>query len=176
VDRPVAVHRLASAAQDDSVPGPQSECSGIRSYIGTAFINDAQDTDRYAHAAHDEAIGLGAAVYHVAHGIIQNGYLINRIGNRSKTAFVQLQPVEHRGREACLCPRFHIQRVRRNDALAFLPQRRRRCLQRGCLGRVGRQRKHPGRRARLRRHLGDQLVRNVVLGSHGETRRESAEK
>ena len=55
VDRGVAGARFGAAAQDRGIARHQRQRAGIGRHVGAAFVDDADDTQRHAHARSDRA-------------------------------------------------------------------------------------------------------------------------
>ena len=60
--------RLAAAAQDRRIGRPQAQRAGIGGHVRTALVNDADHTERHAHALDPQAVGPRPLGQHVPMG------------------------------------------------------------------------------------------------------------
>ena len=80
---------LGAAAQDRGVAGLQAQRAGISGDVGTAFVDDADDADRHAHALEFETIGPRPLCEHGADGIGKRGDVVKALRHAVDALLVQ---------------------------------------------------------------------------------------
>ena len=173
MDRAVGMDRLAPAAQQCGIARTHAERRSIGGHVGPAFVDDADQADRHAHATELEAIGTLAAVDHLAHRIGQAGNRFDAARHCLEPRFVEPQTIEHRARQAAFFARRKILGIGSKNGGAVVAQRLRRHPQGGSLGVAGHGRKHA---LRLAPGLGQPRYQRigierkyVSLGSHARS-------
>jgi hypothetical protein len=166
------VHSLTAAAQDHRIARHQPQRGGIGGHIGAAFIDDADDAERDAHAGQRHAVGAHGPVDFGADRVGQGGDGLDRVGNRGEPILVEAQPVEHRRRQAAFASRLHIARIGIQDRRAAHAQLGRSRAQRLGLFGCRRHRERLRCQACARAHVGDQRIgivqaRRVAEGEGG---------
>ena len=119
----VGSRRFRTAAQQAGIAGHQAERGGIGGHTWPAFIDDADDPQRYADAAELQAIGLVPACNHLAHRITQSRHRRDTAGNARDTAGIKRQPIHQcRRHSGSSCGR-HIGRIGGKQLRAAGPDR-----------------------------------------------------
>ncbi len=95
-DRPVRANGLRAAAQNASVTALQTQTGGVRRHVRPRLVDDADDTQRHAHAAHLDARRPIGEAAHLAHGIGQGGDLLEAGGHVLNALRSQREAVDHR--------------------------------------------------------------------------------
>ena len=94
MDRARRAMRIRAAAQDRGVAGLQAQRAGIGGDIRAAFVDDADDANRRAHALDGHAVRPLPFVEHVADRIVQLGDDFEAFGHRRDALPVERQAVE----------------------------------------------------------------------------------
>ena len=165
VDGAVALLRLAAPAQDHRIARAQAERGRIRRHIGPAFVDDADHAQGHPHSRQLQPVGADLRVDHAAQRIGERGDLLHPGRRAGDPVLVQLQPIEHRCRQAVGRGILHVARIGGDDRRRLVPQRLGRAAQRIGLLRVAclrdRRRGAPRPRAHRRdQHFGG--LRQVV--------------
>ena len=98
---------ILAAAQYAGRTGLYRQGSSVGGYIGTAFINDGNDTHGNTHPVDDDAIGTGYPVSYLTYRVRQVDHLPNSFGHAVDPVSSQCQPVQH-GLRKMILGGFHI--------------------------------------------------------------------
>lgn len=109
--RPVGPQRLASAAQNNGIPGLQAQGGGIAGDGAAALVNKTDDPQGNAHLADMQPVGARPFPDAFAHGIRESRHLFHAAGHVLHTLRRQKQPVQKRGIVAAFPGLFHIKAV-----------------------------------------------------------------
>ena len=71
----VGVQGLAAAAQDHGIARLQAEDGRVDGHVGAGLVDHGDDAQRYAHAAHQQAVGALPLAVHGAYGVGQTGHM-----------------------------------------------------------------------------------------------------
>ena len=99
-DRLVGMDRLGTAAQNGGIAGLQAQPGGVRRDVGARFVDDADDTERHAHAPHLDAGRAVVQAGDFADRIGQRGDLAQSFGHGCDALRCQRQPIHHRSLES----------------------------------------------------------------------------
>ena len=99
--RAVAVR---AAAQDHGVAGLQRQRAGVGGDVRPAFVDDADDAERHAHALDGHAVRPRPGFGDLADRIGQLADDVEALGHRLDALVVQRQPVEERGGQPAALP------------------------------------------------------------------------
>ena len=108
VQHAVGVQRVFPAAQYDSVAGFQAKRRRVHRDVGTRFVYDADDAERYADALEVQPVGEHPLLDDLAHGITQRGDLFQPLDHRCDTAVGEREPVDERRFPAVFLCGFHV--------------------------------------------------------------------
>ena len=125
MDRAIGMYRFAAPTQQNGVARAQAQGSGIDGNVGTTFVDDANQTDGYAHPRQDQPVRPHCGIDLLADWIGQPRNLLDRGGNRFQSNGIEPQPVEHGGGQPSRLARGEIFGVCRKDS---------RCIGTQCLG------------------------------------------
>ena len=120
-DCAIATDCFRAATQDRRVAGFQAERRSVGGDIRTRFVNDADDSKRYAHLADLDAARAELEVADLADRIRQRGDLFDTLGHRLDAFLGQRQTVEHRGFESGSTCGFHVLLVGGKQFRRFAP-------------------------------------------------------
>ena len=98
MDRQRRVEAFRSGAQDRRVAGLHRQRAGVGGHVGPAFVDDADDAERHAHALKAQAVRPRPFGQHRADGIGQRGNLLDALGGRFDARLVEQQTIDERGR------------------------------------------------------------------------------
>ena len=115
MDRGRGPRRIRTTAQDDGIAGLQAQGAGIGGNIGPAFIDDADDAERGAHALDLEPVRTLPGGDDGADRISEFGDGANALGHGDDAGRVQRQPVDEGGAHAGFLGSRHIARVLGKD-------------------------------------------------------------
>ena len=87
--------RLRAAAEDDGVPRLQTEGGRVRRDVRAGFVDDADDPERDAHPADEEAVRPPPHGRDLADGIGQGGHLGEPLGDPRDGRLRKRQAVDH---------------------------------------------------------------------------------
>ena len=135
MDRPVAVRRFGTAAQDCGIAGHHRQRRGIRRHVRPTFIDDAQHAERHAHTCEFEPVGAGARVDHFTHRVRQCRHRFDGIRDSLNTSGIQSQPVLHRAGQIVGHSPCHILGIGQEDPSQFRAYGLGGCTKAICLGR-----------------------------------------
>ena len=122
----VGVRRRRRAAQHDRVARLQAQRGGVDRHVRARLVDDGDDPEWHALAAHGEPVGEPAAVEHLADRIGQRGDVAHLAAIPATRSVVEPQPVHQRGGQPGLAPGLHVPRVGLEDLAASAPRARRR--------------------------------------------------
>ena len=94
------VEAFRAGAQDRRVAGLDGQRAGVGRHVGAAFVDDADDAERHAHALEAQAVGPRPFGQHRADRIGQLGDLLDALGHRFDARLVEQQPVDECRRAA----------------------------------------------------------------------------
>jgi hypothetical protein len=126
--------QAAIAAQDRRVTRLEAQARRIRRHVRPRFVDDADDTQRHAHAADLDAARPVAKVGHLADRIGQRRDLLQPVRHRGDGLGGQLQPIDERRVVAGGFRRRHVRRIRREEPGFVAQDRVGHREQRGVLG------------------------------------------
>ena len=86
-DRKVRGQRLRPAPQDHRIAGLEAQDSGIRRYIRTGFVDDADDADRGADFGNFDAVRTSPATQDFAYGVVETCHLPDAGGHICNALF-----------------------------------------------------------------------------------------
>ena len=108
MDRQRRVEAFRSGAQDRRVAGLHRQRAGVGGHVGPAFVDDADDAERHAHALKAQAVRPRPFGQHRAHRIGQRGNLLDALGGRCDARLVEQQTIDERGRPSGGARGFHV--------------------------------------------------------------------
>ena len=98
-DRPIRVHGLLAASQNRGVAGLETKAGGVRGDVGAGLVDDDDHADGGADFLELQPIGPDPFVEDFSDRIRQGGHCAQTPGNCQNAFVVELEPVQHRGRE-----------------------------------------------------------------------------
>ena len=108
---PVGPQGLASAAQNNGIPGLQTQGGGIAGDGAAALVNETDDPQGNAHLADMQPVGARPFPDAFAHGIREDRHLLHAAGHVFHALRRQEQPVQKRGIAAAFPGLFHIKAI-----------------------------------------------------------------
>ena len=107
----VGVQGLAAAAQDHGIARFQAEDGRVDGHVGAGLVDHGDDTQRHAHAAHQQTVGALPLAVHGAHGVGQAGHMQAGGAHVGQCGGMQGQAVHAGGVQASGAGRAQILRV-----------------------------------------------------------------
>ena len=118
-----AAERLLSASQDADVPAFQRQSGGIAGDVGTAFVNNGNDTHGDGHLLNFQTVLADVGLQNPPHRVGQRRHLTAAFGNARNALFVQHQTVDQAVVQTCRSAVFNINPVCRDDLVRMCHQR-----------------------------------------------------
>ena len=112
----VGLQGFAPAAQDDRVGGLEAEGRGVHGDVGSGLVDDADDAERDAHLADEQAVGARPAGDFASDGVAQADERADGVDDAVEARVGQVQAVEHGVGEAGVAPGGHVAGVGGEDA------------------------------------------------------------
>ena len=109
-----AAERLLSASQDADVPAFQRQSGGVAGDVGTAFVNNGNDTHGDGHLLNFQPVLADVGLQNPPHRVRQRRHLPDALRHPGDALLCQLQSVQH-DRGDMLFRGRHIQRIRVKD-------------------------------------------------------------
>ena len=151
----VGAEGAARAAQQDGVAALEADAGGVGGHVGAGLVDDADDPERHADLPQLQPVGERRPAHHLADGVGQAGDLTQSGGHALHPIGVEPQPVDQVSLGAGCLGGGAVLRVGREHIGASLHQGVGHRVQRGVLGRAGRERElrrgHAGALRRSRR-------------------------
>ncbi|KAF5044173.1 hypothetical protein DSECCO2_494530 [anaerobic digester metagenome] len=104
----VGVEGLGTAAQDDAVAGLEAEDGRVDGHVGAGLVDDGDDAQGDAHAAHEQAVGPLDHALDLAHRVGQPGHVPAGRGHGVDALVGDAQAVDAGFVEACLPRRVEV--------------------------------------------------------------------
>src|SRR5690606_8632723 len=121
-NRLVGIDRLRAATQGGGVAGFQAQGGGIDGHVRACLVDDADDAERYAHAAD---LDTGRAIAEIGDGadrVSQGDYLLQPLDHAVESRRGQFQTVEQGGFQAIVGGTLHVARVGVENGAAMAAQ------------------------------------------------------
>ena len=115
----VAVDGFGTAAQNRGIAGLDAQAGGVYRYVGTRFVDDADDTQRHTHLAD---LYAGRAVLHVADladRVGQRGDLFQAFGHGCDGFLAECEAIQHGGFHAVGARSLHVLAIGGEQRILF---------------------------------------------------------
>ena len=156
----VRVERLLATLEDGRVRGLDAQRASVDGHVRARLVDDADDTERDAHAPDLESVGPELEAFDGADRIAQRAHLVDADGHGLDARRGEAKAVDGGRRHAAHLGRLQVARVGLDDALDAAAQLRREQRQRAIAHRARRARERGrGRARRDRQALRDGLGR-----------------
>ncbi len=133
-DCQVGAQRLGAAAQDAGVARFQAQARGVGRHVRARFVDDADDAERHAHAAHFDAGRAARELADPADRVLERGNVLQPLGHLLDAFRIEREPVDERAVAARLLRLLDVGAVGFQQLVRARADARRHGAQRAVLG------------------------------------------